>query len=273
VAIATVVSAVALLGVVVVAIRRLDEKGQLDAAKWRTLTQGSVLRFLLGGLGNTLKAAGAAMVLATALGALAALGRLARHRPLRWLAGAYVELFRAMPLILLILFAKLGLPEMGIHISVFWSLVLALVAYNGTILCEIFRAGILSLDRGQSEAAYSIGLGYWGAMALVIVPQAARRMIPAIVSQLVILLKDTSLGYVISYEELLRRGEETGTFYGTTLQALTLVAATYIAVNFTLSRVAHRLETRQRRRFRAGPMAVPGVEDLAAIAAHGGGAS
>lgn len=268
VVIATVVSGIGVLAVIAVAVGRLVDKGQLDADRWRPLTQGSVVRFLLGGLANTAKVAAVAMALAMAVGAVTALGRLSRNTAIRWIVGTYVELFRAIPLILLILFARLGLPEIGIEVSLFWTLVLALVAYNGAILCEIFRAGILSLDRGQSEAAYSIGLGYWGAMGLVIVPQAARRMIPAIVSQLVILLKDTSLGYVISFEELLRRAEQTGAFYGNVLQSLTLVAVVYIIVNFSLGRVAHRLETRQRRRFGAGPMTVRGVEDLAVTAAQ-----
>ena len=132
------------------------------------------------------------------------------------------------------------------HLTIFWYVVLALVAYNGAVLGEIFRAGILSLDPGQTEAAYAVGLGYWQAMFLVVVPQAARRMIPAIVSQLVTLLKDTSLGFVITYEEFLRRGEITGEFCKNLLQTYIVVALLYIVVNFTLSQTARRLEVRQR---------------------------
>jgi glutamate transport system permease protein len=142
--------------------------------------------------------------------------------------------------------------------------------YNGAVLGEIFRAGILSLDRGQSEAAYSLGMGYWQAMLLVVIPQAARRMIPAIVSQLVTLLKDTSLGAPIAYLELLRRARINGEFFGNPLQSLFVVAVMYIAVNFTLSRVARRLEVRQRRRLGAGQIAVAGAgEDLAVVGAQG----
>ena len=193
------------------------------------------------------------------------------HLHRRWLNRflmAYVDFFRAMPLLLLILFSAFGLPKYGVNLPVFWYLVLALTAYNGAVLGEIFRAGILSLDRGQSEAAFSIGLGYWQAMLLVVIPQAARRMIPAIVSQLVTLLKDTSLGSVIAYEELLRRGRINGEYFHNTLQSLIVVAAMYIVVNFTLSRLARRLETRQRRRYQAGSISVTGVEDLAVLEAH-----
>jgi glutamate transport system permease protein len=246
-------------------IKRLADAGQLAARLWEPFTNEKVIRFLWGGLANTVKAALVAMALAMALGALLALARLTHKRLLRWPAVAFIEFFRGVPLILLIFFCGIGLPEYGVKLPVFWFLVLALVAYNSAVLAEIFRAGILSLDHGQSEAAFAIGLGYWPAMQNVIVPQAARRMVPAIVTQLVTLLKDTSLGFVITYEELLRRSEQTGTFYGNTLQALTVAAAVYIVVNYTLGRLARRLEVRQRRRLGAGRIQVEGAEDLAVL--------
>jgi glutamate transport system permease protein len=263
------VAGLAIAGMVVVAVLRLSHKGQLGEHQIGPLRQWSVQRFLLLGMLNTVKAALVAMVLATAVGAFLALGRLSRTAPVRWLAGFYVEIFRAMPLILLMFFCALGLPKVGIHLTPFRSVVVALIAYNGAVLGEIFRAGILSLDRGQSEAASALGLTYWQSMGRVIVPQAARRMIPAIVSQLVTLLKDTSLGTVVNYDELLRRSRDTGTFYGNTLQVLTEAAVIYILVNFTLSRIARRLEIRQRRKYKAGAITVTGVEDLAVVGAHG----
>jgi glutamate transport system permease protein len=139
------------------------------------------------------------------------------------------------------------------------------VLYNSAILGEIFRAGILSLDKGQTEAATAIGLTYWQAMRLVILPQALRRMIPAIVSQCVTLLKDTSLGFVIAYEELLRRANILGVFSKNLLQSLFVVALMYIAVNLTLSRIARRLEVRQRRRLGADSLQVAASEDLTVL--------
>jgi glutamate transport system permease protein len=265
---ASVVAGGLLAAMVVVAFLRLLHKGQFSDHLIAPLRQWSVQRFLLLGMVNTVKAALVAMVLAMAVGAFLALGRLSRTAPVRWLAGFYVEIFRAMPLILLMFFCALGLPKVGIHLTPFRSVVVALVAYNGAVLGEIFRAGILSLDRGQSEAASALGLTYWQSMGRVIVPQAARRMIPAIVSQLVTLLKDTSLGTVVNYDELLRRSRDTGTFYGNTLQVLTEAAVIYIIVNFTLSRIARRLEVRQRRKYKAGAITVTGVEDLAVVGAH-----
>ena len=272
VAVASVVAGLAIAGMIVVAGFRLSHKGQFNEHLVAPLRQWSVQRFLLLGMLNTVKAALVAMVLAMAVGAFLALGRLSRTAPVRGLAGFYVEIFRAMPLILLMFFCALGLPKVGIHLTPFRSVVVALVAYNGAVLGEIFRAGILSLERGQSEAASALGLTYWQSMGRVIVPQAARRMIPAIVSQLVTLLKDTSLGTVVNYDELLRRSRDTGTFYGNTLQVLTEAAVIYIVVNFTLSRISRRLEVRQRRKYKAGAITVTGVEDLAVVGAHGGAA-
>jgi glutamate transport system permease protein len=266
--IVSVASAVVLVALLVVAGRRFASRGQLDADLWRPFTQWAVMKFLLVGLRTTVEVALVAMAGSIVIGALMALARLSRTRLLRWFGAVYVEFFRGMPLILLVLFCALGLPAYGVKLSLFGYLALGLTVYNGAVLGEIFRAGILSLDRGQSEAAFAIGLGYWQAMLLVVIPQAARRMIPAIVSQLVTLLKDTSLGSVIAYEELLRRGRINGEFFHNPLQSLIVVAAMYIVVNFTLSRLARRLETRQRRRYQAGSIGVTGVEDLAVREAH-----
>ena len=278
--IATALSLLVLAGLVVVAVRRLDARGQLDWDRWEPLTQWSVQRFLLLGLVNTVKAAGLAMMLALVLGALLALMRLARTAAVRWLAAALIEFFRGVPLILLIFFTFFGLRRYGVDIDAFRALVLALTIYNGAVLGEVFRAGIRSLDRGQTEAAYAIGLGYWPAMLLVVIPQAARRMVPAIVSQMVTLLKDTSLGFIITYDELLRRGRSTGEFFRAPLQVYVYVAVVYIVVNITLGWLARRLEVRQRRRLGAGTIVVGGTDDLLTVGVaavgeigYGGGAA
>jgi glutamate transport system permease protein len=268
--IASVVSVIVLAALVVVALRRLANKGQFAGRKWEFLTNAGVRGFLLGGLGATLKAAIAGMVLALLVGGILALGRIAPQRIFRWVSGLLVQFFRAVPLLTLILFVSLSFPSWGLHLSALWYLVIALVAYNSAVLAEVFRAGILSLPKGQREAAYSLGMSWWQAMLLVVLPQAVRRMIPAIVSQLVTLLKDTSLGLVIPYEELLRRGQITGEsfkLHNPLLQSLFVVAFLYWGVNFTLSRIARRLEVRQRRRFGGAPPTAA-VEDLAALGAH-----
>jgi glutamate transport system permease protein len=260
--IATVISSVVIAGLVVLAVHRLQARGQLEWARWEPFTRWSVIKFLLGGLANTGRAAAAAIAVALPLGAALALLRLARTAPLRWLSAGFVEFFRGVPLILLIFFSYSGLRGYGVDITPFRALVLALAIYNGAVLGEVFRAGIRSLDAGQTEAAYAIGLGYWQAMFAVVLPQALRRMAPAIVSQLVTLLKDSSLGFVITYEELLRRSRITGEYFHVLLQATVVVAVMYVAVNFALGRAARWLEVRQRRRLGAGAIVVIGMEDL-----------
>ena len=265
--VATVLATLGLAGLAWGAYGRLDARGQLEWDKWEPLTQWAVLRFLLLGMVNTLKAAAVAAVLALVLGALLALARLARNRPVRWATATFIELFRGVPLILLIFFSYFGLRSWEVDITPFRALVLALTIYNGAVLGEVFRAGIRSLDRGQTEAAYALGLGYWPAMRLVVIPQALRRMVPAVVSQMVTLLKDTSLGFIITYDDLLRRSRSTREFYNNQLQTMLLVGLMYIVVNYALSRLARWLEQRQRRRLGADAMLVTGVEDVGSVGA------
>ena len=266
---ASVVATAALAAVAVAVVWRFAERGQLDPLRWRFFARADVVRFLAGGLLTTLQVGATAAVLSLTAGALLALARLAQGRLIRGLATTYVELFRALPLVLMILFAGLGLPHFGVNLPSCSYVVIGLTAYNSAVLGEIFRAGILSLDRGQGEAAAAIGLGYWQTMALVLVPQAVRRMVPAIVSQLVTILKDTSLGVIVFCEEFLRRSQLAGQSARpvSELQAYLIAAVIYIAVNFTLSRTARRLEVRQRRRYGAGAISVSGVEDLALLEA------
>lgn len=242
------VSVVALVGlgaVVYAGIRRLADNGQLEARLWRPLTEPAVIRFLLGGLVNTVRAAAVAMVASLVWGLVITLARLSPARTARLAAASYVEFFRSVPLVLLVLFCAVGLPVLGLRLSGFWYLVLALTIYNSAVLAEIFRSGVLSVDQGQSEAAAAIGLRHWETLRLVVGPQALRRMVPAIVSQLITLLKDTSLGAVIPYEELLRRGRITGEFSYNLLQSLVAVAVIYIVVNIALGRLVVWIEQRQ----------------------------
>jgi glutamate transport system permease protein len=247
-----------------VAVARLAAKGSFDAALWRVLTEGAVQRLIGRGLVATLRAAVVAMVLSMAVGAVLAVGRLSRRTWVARPAGVWVELFRGLPLLLLILFLFLGLPAVGITVSVFWALVAGLTLYNSAVIGEIFRAGILSLPRGQTEAAYAIGLRRGQTLRLILIPQAVRRMLPALISQLVTLLKDTSLGFVIGYAELLRNGRTAVEFLGGrySIPIYTAIAVVYIAVNTSLSFLARWLDRRTRRRF--GQTVQPSAADEAA---------
>jgi His/Glu/Gln/Arg/opine family amino acid ABC transporter permease subunit len=154
----SVVGLLVIAAILAVALARMAAKGAFEADLWRLLTRADVQRLLARGLAATLRAALLAMALSMAVGALLAVGRLSRRRWLARPVGAWVELFRGLPLLLLILFVFLGLPAVGVTVSTFWALVGGLTLYNGAVLGEIFRAGILSLPVGQTEAAYAIGL-------------------------------------------------------------------------------------------------------------------
>lgn len=261
------VAGVALAGVAAGALVRFADRGQLAADRWSYFFRPEVRQFLLQGLVNTLRLAVVAMAVALAVGFVLALLRLARAPAVRVLAAAWIETFRGLPLVLQIFFAYLGLPRLGVDLSPFAAAVVGLALYNSAILAEIFRAGILSLERGQREAALTVGLREGQAMRLVVLPQAVRRMVPAIVSQLVTLLKDTSLTIIITYDELLRRFQLAAKDVrpSAELQGYILAAMVYIAVCLTLSRVARRLELRQRRRYRSRPAAVGGGEDVTVL--------
>ncbi|MBA2644961.1 MAG: amino acid ABC transporter permease [Solirubrobacterales bacterium] len=230
---------------------RLAEEGQFDAQTWEFLTVPGTYDAILEGLLNTLRVAVVAVALSLAFGGVLAVGRLSRPRLLRWPAIAIIEFFRAVPLLLLILFVFLGF---GNDIGRFWSLVVALVLYNGSVLAEVFRAGIQAVPRGQREAAYAVGLRDSQVMRLVLAPQAIRVMLPAIISQSVVALKDSALGLIIAYEELARVGRQLYVFYNNPLAVGVTIAAIYVVINYTLSRIAVMLEARQRR-VRKGPAA------------------
>lgn len=235
--------------------RKLDENGQLEGARWADLFDSSTLRFLGEGLVATIRAAITAGAAATIVGFALALLHLSKSRPARMFAVAWVELFRALPLLLLILgvfFIDTSIARSRggeAALGTFWSVVLALVLYNSAVLSEIFRAGVRSLDRGQSEAAQAIGMTYWQMMFVVVLPQAVRRMVPAIVAQMATLTKDVSLGFVIGYEEFVRRGAGTTNYPGTEVanfQAYVSVGIVYFILVWAMARLARWLDERQR---------------------------
>ncbi len=207
--------------------------------------QNDSVTFLLEGLVyGTLKAAGMAIVLSLLLGMVLAVGRLSAHWWFRWPAAAVVELFRAIPLVLLIvfLFFGVGLPAL-------WALVVSLTLYNGSVLAEAFRAGVNAVAIGQGEAAYSLGMRKTQVMRLILLPQAIRFMLPVIISQCVIVLKDTSLGALIAYEELLRYARlVAGSVPDGTIVVYGTAALVYILLNYALSKLAEHVERRLARR-------------------------
>jgi glutamate transport system permease protein len=241
---------VALLAVVGWVIYRLNESGQFAERRWIQFTYESIQQELLSGLLNTLKAAGLAALLALIFGAVFAAARISDHWWFRAPATGVVELFRAIPLLILMFFFYYGNLQFDLGLSPFWAVVFGLTLYNGSVLAEIFRAGIAAVPKGQREAAYATGLRKNQVVRLILLPQAITSMLPAIVSQLVVLLKDTALGFIITYAELLYVAKQMGgrLQYGFPyIPTYIVVAIIYIGLCSLLSVLARYLEGRSRR--------------------------
>lgn len=251
--------AVVLAGVGVV-VQRLLATDQFSSARMAQFQYASVQRELLDGYLATLRAAAIAAVLALLLGALLASGRLSAHRVLRAPSTAMVEFFRGVPLLILMFFFYYGSLEYGLGLSPMWAVVLGLALYNGSVLAEILRAGVKAVPAGQAEAAYALGLSSSQVMRQVLLPQAVRSMLPSIISQLVVLLKDTALGFILTYNELLYVAKQIGgrgNFDYPYVVTYLIVAAIYIATCIVLSQVAGWLERRTRRSPQAAQVRVP----------------
>jgi glutamate transport system permease protein len=243
---------------------RFYDTGQFEGRLWEWLQYEQIQLDLLAALLATLRAFAAGAVLALAFGAVFAAGRLSDHRWVRVPSATVVEFFRAIPLLILIFLFYYGLPAVGVRMTPFFALVFGLTLYNGSVLAEVFRAGVLALPRGQTEAAYALGMRKTQVMILVLLPQALRAMLPAIVSQLVVLLKDTALGFLITYYELLRYAQVIGgnfQFGRPFIPVLIVVSAIYITMCLLLSWLASYLEARNRRSKKLAPAAR--VEELA----------
>jgi glutamate transport system permease protein len=242
-----------LAGLVVAAIGlwvvlRLADKGQLTGPMWQPfLTERAWRDYILPGLASTLKAAGLAIVGSVVLGLLLGLGRLAPVGIVRAVAGTVVEFFRAIPVLLMMIFFWLGLasvdaiPRAELPLV---AVVLALVLYNGSVVAELVRSGVHGLPRGQREAALATGLTHGQSLRSVEVPQALIAMLPSLVSQLVVILKDTALGYIITYPEMLSNGRRMGVQDGNVVPSLIVIALVFIVINYTLTWVAGRLSRR-----------------------------
>ncbi|KZB84573.1 amino acid ABC transporter permease [Amycolatopsis regifaucium] len=240
-----------------------DEKNQWAGALWEPFLKGSTwTEFILPGLLNTLKAAALSIVIALPIGALLGIGRLSDHKWVRIPVGAVVEFFRAIPVLLLMVFAAAFYAfytDIDAEIRPLFAAVTGLVLYNGSVMAEVFRAGILSLPKGQGEAASALGMRKTQIMMTVLLPQAVTLMLPALVSQLVVILKDTALAgqLTIGFNELIRStGPLTG-LYGNTIPTLIVVAIIFIVLNLLLSWFASWLENKLARRKKAPKGAKP----------------
>ncbi|MEE6294674.1 amino acid ABC transporter permease [Georgenia wangjunii] len=248
---ATAASVLFLLGVLGLAYWQFYRSGQLAPSRWATLYEPSTIRYMVRALGHTAWAALGAGAIALPLGLALAMGRLSRVRLVRWPATAVIEVFRAVPVLLVIYIFTSALPQYGINPDVYWKLVVPIGLCAAAVIAEVIRAGVLSIPRGQSEAAASLGFPDSLAFRLVVLPQAVRVIVPSLVAQAVIVVKDTTFGYVVSYGELMQSGRVLVATTGDLVQTYLVITIVYIAVNIVISRVAQRLDRVLARR-RAG---------------------
>ncbi len=268
--IGSVVALAALAALVGWVIWRLDQRGQFESELWEPFTDPGIQKAIARGFGATIRAALLAVILALLLGLLLAAGRLSTKPWLRWPCVAVIEFFRATPVVILILFLFIAfsgdLEPIGDDLSdalpdrvasilgtdqfgTLAPLVIALMLYNGAVLAEVFRAGILAVPKGQREAALAVGLTQRQTMRQILLPQATRIMLPSIVSQSVVALKDTSLGFIIAYPELVRVGRNIYDTRFNIIPTVIVITVIYVTLNMALDAFARWLERRQARRY------------------------
>ena len=241
----SIVSLVAVAGLVALIALRFADRGQFAYELWEPfITPDYVAALLVDGLLKTLQMAFFSVIMAVVFGAIFGIGKLSDHATVRWVCWAVVEFFRAVPVLMLMifLFFAYGVGEGGL--DAFWCVVIALTLYNGSVLAEVFRAGILAVPRGQAEAAYALGMRKTQVMIQILLPQGIKIMLPAIISQCVVALKDTSLGYAITAPGLTFVGKQIYGDFQNQVQTVIVVAALYVVVNLILTAIATWVQRR-----------------------------
>lgn len=233
---------------------RFEEAGQLKASMWEPFVTDPEVwtSYLIPGLKGTFTAAGISIVLAVIFGLVFGMGRLSPIGSVRWFCGVIVEFFRAVPVLLMMVFAYFGyyatsdlVPNAQAPLA---AVVTALTLYNGAVIAELVRSGVHGLPRGQAEAGLAVGLTPGQVLRSIQLPQALTAMLPALVGQLVVVLKDSALGYGITYLELLTWSKTLGSAYANTVPAYIVAGILFVVINYTLTRLAVYLEGRLKKR-------------------------
>jgi glutamate transport system permease protein len=247
--IGSIVGVILIGGLLALALSILAQQGIFEAKRWEVFAIPDVWSLIGSGIGATLSAAAVAAVIAFPLGLLLCLMRISDVAGIRIPTRIVLEFLRGMPVVLMMFFVLLVFAT-----GSFVAVVAGLVLYNAAIFAEIIRAGIQSLPKGQREAGLTIGLTSFQSRLSIELPQAIRRMLPSLVAQLVVLLKDTSLGYIVSYEELLRKVQIMADFLGPQylFPIFFVAAAIYITINLCVSRLAIWIERRGTKKAAGG---------------------
>jgi len=234
----SVAALVALVAVIAFVAYQLNGAGQFAYAKWEPFLTPNYVSAILDGVLTTLQMALSAVLLALVLGVVLGVGKLSDHAWVRWPCWAVVEFFRAVPVLLLMILVFYSYGVTRGDTGAYWSVVIALTLYNGAVLAEVFRAGINAVPAGQAEAAYAIGMTKTQVMTMILLPQAVKIMLPAIISQCVVALKDTSLGYAVAAPGLTAVGRQIYTQFQSQVPTAIVLAAIYILLNLLLTAAA-----------------------------------
>jgi glutamate transport system permease protein len=262
-ALLTVVGIVLLVAILALVLRKMYTANQLQPSMWEPfVTDRSVWRdYLLKGLWGTLKAAAISIVFAGVFGLVFGIGRLSQIAPIRWLCGVVVEFFRAVPVLLMMIFAYFGIYTrtdlFSSETAPLAAVVTGLTLYNGSVIAELVRSGVFALPKGQGEAGLSIGLTPSQVLRSIQLPQALTAMLPALIGQFVVILKDSALGYQVTYPELLTWSKTLGSAFSNTVPAYIVCAILFILMNYALTKLATLVQHRLSRRGRA-VVATPG---------------
>ncbi|HTX74074.1 MAG TPA: amino acid ABC transporter permease [Rectinemataceae bacterium] len=240
----TSIALLALLGLIAVILLRFYRAGQLESRYWKFFGWATTWKFLFSGLLGTLASAGMAAVIALTVGLVFMAGRLSRVGPIRWVAVVLIEFFRGVPSLLLIYFCFLILPPLGFKMSSYWMVTLPIGLNTAAVVAEVYRSGVLAVPRGQTEAAESLALNSWQVFFDVVFPQAIRYVVPSLLAQLVVVVKDTTFGYVVTYGELMQNAKILVANYNSLVPVYLIVAVLYCVLNYMLSKASRTLNDR-----------------------------
>ena len=219
--------------------------GQFAPRYWTFFAKATTWKFLLQGFAGTVRVALTAGAIALVLGLLLMLGRISHLKALSAVCRVVTEFFRSLPSLLLIYFFFLVVPQYGIKMSSFWMLTLPVALAAAGVLAEVFRAGVNAVPKGQIEAALSLGMSPLRTTFKIVLPQAIRFVIPSLISQLVVVVKDTTVAYVVSYPDLMQNARVLITNYDALVSVYFTIAIIYILINYAINQasiyVSHRL--------------------------------
>jgi glutamate transport system permease protein len=225
------------LGIALI-VRQFYVTGQLDAKYWSFFLKPTTWTYLASGFVGTFKVAFTAGIIALILGVVFMLGRTAHNVVIATIFRVIIDFFRGVPSLLLIYFFYLALPQYGFRIPAFWIITMPVALAASGVLAEVFRAGVNAVPKGQTEAALSIGLTPSQTMFKIVLPQALKIVVPSLISQLVVVVKDTTVAYVVSYPDLMQNARVLITTHDALLQVYFVVAILYIIVNFAINQLS-----------------------------------